>query len=151
MHNSAGDLPPEIRHAIQCHVQLVKEGKRPSQEHIDTVRRYELGLDKLARMEDNSDYDSQFGPSSPGWIGMTSAQSAIYHARTPRESNVKCEEEATVMMMQGSSDLHDCESTVGIDTDAALSILTGPYRARYAPGGSGGTARKKKKGMEWRN
>jgi len=26
------------------------------------------------------------------------------------------------MMMQGSSDLHDCESTVGIDTDAARSI-----------------------------
>jgi hypothetical protein len=29
--------------------------------------------------------------------------------------------------------------------------LTGPYRARYAPGRSGGTARKKEKGMEWRN
>jgi hypothetical protein len=29
--------------------------------------------------------------------------------------------------------------------------LTGPYRARHAPGGSGGTAWKKKKGMEWRN
>ena len=122
MHNSAGDLPPEIRHAIQCHVQLVKEGKRPSQEHIDTVRRYELGLDKLAREEDNSNYHSRFGPSSSGWLGMTSAQRATYHARTPRESNVKCEEHATVMMMQGSSDLHDCESTVGIDTDAALSI-----------------------------
>ena len=185
MHNSAGDLPPEIRHAIQCHVQLVEEGKRPSQEHIDTVRRYELGLDKQAvtsaeksvsfkyrdhperlcrkrcgklkrekyyleelypfvesedeatsdvddrdhlmtmystEEEDNSDYDSQYGPSSPGWLSMTSAQRAIYHARTPRESNVKGEEEATVMMMQGSSDLHDCESTVGIDTDAALSI-----------------------------
>ena len=67
--------------------------------------------------EDNSDYDSHYGPSSPGWINMTSAQKATYHARTPRESSVKCEEDATVMMMQGSSDLHDCESTVGIDTE----------------------------------
>ena len=48
VHNSAGDLPPEIRHAIQRHVQLVKEGRRPSQEDIDTVRRYELGIDKKA-------------------------------------------------------------------------------------------------------
>ena len=24
--------------------------------------------------EDNSDYDSQYGPSSPGWLGMTSVQ-----------------------------------------------------------------------------
>ena len=84
MHNSAGDLPPEIRHAIQCHVQLVKEGKRPTQEHIDTVRRYELGLDKLAREEDNSNYDSRFGPSSFGWLGMTSARRATHHARNPR-------------------------------------------------------------------
>jgi hypothetical protein len=30
-------------------------------------------------------------------------------------------------------------------------LMTGPYRARYAPRGSGGTARKKKKGMAWRN
>jgi hypothetical protein len=30
-------------------------------------------------------------------------------------------------------------------------IITGPCRARYAPGGSGGTAWKKKKGMEWKN
>jgi hypothetical protein len=170
---------------MQSHVQLVKEGKEPSQEHVDTVRRYELGLDKQAvtsagksvsfknrdhperlcrkrcgklkrekyfeeehyplveseeeitsdvddrghymtmhstEEEDNSDYDSHCGPSSPGWTNMTSAQRAIYHARTSRESNVKCEEDATIMMMQGSSDLHDCESTVGIDTDAALSI-----------------------------
>jgi hypothetical protein len=32
-----------------------------------------------------------------------------------------------------------------------LRLLTGPYRARCAPGRSGGTAWKKKKGMEWRN
>ena len=29
-------------------------------------------------------------------------------------------------------------------------VLTGPHRARHAPGGSGGSAWKKK-GMEWRN
>jgi hypothetical protein len=184
VHNSAGDRPPEKRHVTQSHVQLVKEGKEPSQEHIDTVRQFELGHDKktvtsarksvsfknrdhperlsqkrcgkLKRKrhleeghypciesddeitsddddqdhqmtmysteeEDDSDYDSRHGPSSPGWKNMTSVQRATYHARTPRESKIKHEEDATIMMMQGSSDLHDCESTVGIDTDAALS------------------------------
>ena len=53
---------------------------------------------------------------------MTSVQRATYYARTPRESKIKYEEDATIMMMQGSSDLRDCESTVGIDTDAELSI-----------------------------
>ena len=72
--------------------------------------------------EDSCDYESQFGPSSPGWQNMTSVQRANYHARTLRDSNFKDNEDASIMMMQGSSDLHDCESTVGIDTDAALSI-----------------------------
>jgi hypothetical protein len=75
-----------------------------------------------AEEEDDSDYDSRHGPSSPGWKNMMSVQRETYHARTPRESKIKFEEEATIMMMQGSSDLHDCESTVGIDADAALSM-----------------------------
>jgi hypothetical protein len=55
--------------------------------------------------EDDSDYDSRNGPSSPGWKNMTSVQRATYYARTPRESKIKIEEDATIMMMQGSSDL----------------------------------------------
>jgi hypothetical protein len=41
----------------------------------------------------------------------------------------------------------------GLDLVSANDVITvtGPYRARYAPGRSGGSARKKKKGMEWRN
>ena len=164
MHNSAGDLPPEIRskqavtsarksvrfqnydhqHGLKnrpdhperlCRKRCGKlfrkkyleEESYPSFESDDEVTSDDDDQEHAMTMysteeEDDSDYDSRHGPSSPGWKNMTSVQRANYYARTPRESKIKTEEDATIMMMQGSSDLHDCESTVGIDTDAALSI-----------------------------
>ena len=98
---------------------LVESGDENTSDDDD--REHEMTMYSTEE-EDDSDYDSRNGPFSPGWKNMTSVQRATYYARTPRESKIKTEENATIMMMQGSSDLHDCESTVGIDTDAALSI-----------------------------
>ena len=49
------------------------------------------------------DYELHFGPSSSGWKNMTNAQKATYNARTSMDSNVKYEEDVSIMMMQGSS------------------------------------------------
>ena len=56
--------------------------------------------------------------------------------------------------LQGREGSTESLARLGIGSDREEQeekTMTGPYRARYAPGRSGGTAWKKKKGMEWRN
>ena len=50
-----------------------------------------------------NDYDLHFGPAGPGWKSMPAAQRAIFNARTSSASNVKYNEDASIMTIQKSS------------------------------------------------
>ena len=50
-----------------------------------------------------NDYDLHCGPSSPGWNTMTSAHKATYNGRTSRASNIKYDEDASIMKIQEST------------------------------------------------
>ena len=99
-----------------------------------------------------SDYDNWVGPQSPGWRYMTPWQRAAYWGKFPQpcaglkvpvgsdesssssgedtdsedgqdtEVSYDSSDDDTIMMMQAGQNLHDCESTIGIDTDAARSV-----------------------------